>query len=217
MKTCSKCKKIFPATPEFFNRDRGFKDGLRCQCKECVRQRRQETSEQQIKRAAKYRGSHRESLNERQRQRRTNDDIKRREAEYNRQYRQENPEKHRAKLQRRRARKRNLPNTFTGQQWERCLEYFNHCCAVCGIQLRDLFGNIEPHADHWIPLASEYCLGSVAENTVCLCNNCNLTKHAIMPTEWLERKFGKRKAKQILERIEAYFDWVKSQDKELAA
>lgn len=34
-KRCSKCKKKFPATTEFFYREPRVKDGLRCECKSC--------------------------------------------------------------------------------------------------------------------------------------------------------------------------------------
>lgn len=124
-------------------------------------------------------------------------------------WRAKNPSKVIAIRQRRRARKLNLPDTFTSEQWVACLEYFNYCCAVCGVQLRDLFGNVEPHADHWIPLVSPECLGTVAENMVCLCNHCNHTKQALLPDIWLERTYSKAKAKQILERVEMYFKTVK--------
>ncbi|MDQ7034342.1 MAG: hypothetical protein Q9P01_05755 [Anaerolineae bacterium] len=55
------------------------------------------------------------------------------------------------------------------------------------------------------------CPGTVVENMICLCSSCNLSKNATLPDEWLNRKYGKRKAKQILERIEDYFDWVRNQ------
>lgn len=107
---------------------------------------------------------------------------------------------------RRRARKLALPDTFTQIEWVTCLEYFHYCCAVCGKQLRDLLGEVEPHADHWIPIASELCTGTIAKNMVCLCNACNTSKNAKLPEQWLIEKYGKRKAKAILARVQAYFD-----------
>ena len=35
MKTCHKCKREFPATPEYFYRDKKARDGLRSSCKIC--------------------------------------------------------------------------------------------------------------------------------------------------------------------------------------
>lgn len=37
MKTCTECKKELPATPEFFHRHKKRKDGLRENCKECIK------------------------------------------------------------------------------------------------------------------------------------------------------------------------------------
>lgn len=133
-----------------------------------------------------------------------------RRVEHERRYAKANPEKMRIKWSRRTARKRNLPDTFTPKQWERALDYFHGCCAVCGSQLYDLFGSVEPHADHWIPLSNPKCTGTVVTNMLPLCNTCNLSKLATLPNEWLGQKFGKRKAKQILEKVEAYFVWAKS-------
>lgn len=129
-----------------------------------------------------------------------------------REYEQVNTEKKRIRNSRRRARKRSLPDTFTVEQWQACLEYHHYCCAVCGSQLRDLFGNIEPHADHWIPLSyeGEDNPGTTADNIVCLCSACNLSKGAKLPDIWLTEQFGKRKAVQILERIQMYFEWTQS-------
>lgn len=121
-----------------------------------------------------------------------------------------NPDKRRTIDMRRRARKHQLPDTFTAEQWQSCLEYFNFCCAVCGAQLRDLFGEIEPHADHWIPISyqGDDNPGTVAENIVCLCNGCNHSKGAKMPLEWLREKFGTRKAAEIMSIIQTYFEWA---------
>ena len=124
-------------------------------------------------------------------------------------YYQNNKDVFRAQKLRRRAKQKSLPSDFTAKQLSACLEYFNHCCAVCGKQLRDLFGDVIPHIDHWIPLANPECPGTVVENMVCLCNNCNLTKSAKEPYEWLCQEFGKYKAKIILSKIESYFEWAR--------
>lgn len=110
--------------------------------------------------------------------------------------------------QRKRARRRSLPKTLTVAEWQYALEYFNGCCAVCGRQLSDLFGSHVSHADHWIPISSPACTGTVATNIVPLCggvDGCNNRKGARDPVEFLETEFGKRRAQQILTRIESYF------------
>jgi hypothetical protein len=176
---------------------------------EYQRQWRENNRDKEIKHNREYYQANREKLKERSRQ--YHHAHREKIAQRSRKYREANKERKRVNHIRRKARKRSLPDTLTVKQWEDCLKYWNGCCAVCGNQLRDLFGNVVPHADHWLPLISPNCPGTTADNTLPLCNSCNLSKNKVMPNEWLERKYGKRKAKQILERIENYFEWVRNQ------
>lgn len=117
--------------------------------------------------------------------------------------------------QKRQARKLELPDTLTTEQWQFALDYFNGCCAVCGRPLKDLFGTHTASIDHWIPLSNPECLGTTADNCIPLCHGfdgCNGSKNYRDPVEWLNGKFGKRKAKKILERINAYFDMIRDRD-----
>lgn len=129
-------------------------------------------------------------------------------------YHRKHPHIARISAENRRARKKKLPNTFTVEQWEYCLDYFNYTCPACDSQLRDLFGNVEPHADHWIPLSYEGDdnPGTVAANMICLCNTCNLSKGAKLPDVWLKEIYNIRKANKILEHIEAYIEHVKNRE-----
>jgi hypothetical protein len=112
---------------------------------------------------------------------------------------------------------RHLPNTLTIEQWQRALDYFHGYCAVCERPLKDLFGTHTAAQDHWIPVTSPNCPGTIATNTVPLCHGeggCNNSKLNIPAEEWLTRKFGATKAAKIIARIEAYFKWVREQDAE---
>lgn len=116
-----------------------------------------------------------------------------------------------------RTRKRALPATFTKEQWKRSLDYFNHKCAVCGRDLTGLFHTAA--ADHWIPLTSPDCPGTIPTNIVPLCQDrkggeggCNNSKGNKDPSVWLISKFGKRKAAEVMKRIETYFEWATEQD-----
>lgn len=116
---------------------------------------------------------------------------------------------------RRRARVRNLPYAFTIVHWQRALDYFNGCCAVCGRPLRDLFGSHTAATDHWIPLASPDCPGTIPTNIVPLCHGvggCNTRKQDKDAYKWLIEVFGKRRAREILNRVESYFAWIREQD-----
>lgn len=148
-----------------------------------------------------------------QRQHKRSDSYQEWQKEYNR--RPEVRSRMRIHIRNYRARKRDLPDTFTLEDWERAQGYFNHCCAVCGRQLNSLFNDFTAAADHWIPLSHADCPGTIAVNIVPLCHGidgCNNSKSSRDAQEWLIEKFGKRRAKEILERIEAYFEWVRGED-----
>lgn len=117
-------------------------------------------------------------------------------------YRNTHRDQFRAYNLRRLARKRALADTFTISDWERVLRAFDSC-AYCGKTV-DTY-----HADHFIPLSDEHCPGTIPTNIVCACPSCNSSKHDHDPSDWLPRKFGQRRAKQILARILAYFDSLK--------
>ncbi len=116
-----------------------------------------------------------------------------------------------------RARKRSLPNNFSAQDRRRALEYWNGRCAVCG-RPPGLWHTIA--TDHWIPLSSPDCPGTIKTNMVPLCHGtdgCNNQKYAKMPEVWLREKMGKRRAKRKLEEIEYFFRWMEDTSVERAA
>lgn len=122
------------------------------------------------------------------------------------QWRQANPESTKAIKLRRRARERDLPAQFTGEDWQRALDYFGGRCAVCG-RPPGLWHTLA--ADHWIPVTAEHSPGTVPTNMVPLCHGvegCNNSKSDNDPAEWLTRRVGSSKAHAILERIASYFE-----------
>jgi hypothetical protein len=118
------------------------------------------------------------------------------------------PEKNAAREQRRRARKQNLPDTWTQEQLAFMLTYWQQSCAVCG-NMRGLLWTLAH--DHWISIRSPECPGTVATNMIPLCHGdggCNNSKSDTPPHEWLRRRFGPRKAAKIAKAIAAYFAQV---------
>jgi hypothetical protein len=182
-KWCNKCKRELPGTREYFGSSKDRQDGMQPYCRVCIQ-----------KRSRAIRQRDKQKIYERVRR-----------------YRESHPTLYSLAAARRRARKRSLPDTFSNDDWLRCLDYFHNTCAVCGNQLRDLFGNIEPHADHWIALSNPECPGTVPDNMICLCSSCNLSKQARNSTQWIVGRFGKHKAVEVLKRINLYFEWIKQQ------
>lgn len=119
--------------------------------------------------------------------------------------------------QRRRAREKHLPYTFTEEQYDFMLQYWAYACAICGNQegFEWTLG-----LDHWIPLASPACPGTVAENMLPLCDGkggCNTSKRHADGRAWLHRRYGTRKATSILRKIQQYFILVREQGQTLSA
>lgn len=238
-KACTKCGEIKPATLEHFSKCSKVRCGLAAWCKECEKQHRKdnreyiarqrrkhyeanrtqkseydhlrylEKREENTQRALEYYRANRAHVKKRiNKYKALNKD---RVNEWQRQRYRRNPHKEAARRHIRRARKHALPYTFKPKHWLLCLGYWHISCAVCGGQLRDLFGDVEPHADHWIPLKHPDCPGTIPENMICLCSKCNLNKGAKPPDAWLLKRYGKSKANAILKRINEYFDWIKQQ------
>lgn len=120
------------------------------------------------------------------------------------------PEKIALIVHRRRARKQGLPDTFTLEQEQFGRRYFHYACAYCGNEEGFQWKVV---MDHFIPIASPSCPGTIATNMVPSCQgmgSCNNSKSARDPQEWLIARFGKRKAATILRKIDAYFAAVRA-------
>lgn len=107
--------------------------------------------------------------------------------------------------QAREARKKNLPNDFTLEDWQKALDYFGGRCAACG-RPPGLFHTLA--MDHFVPLSSPDCPGHIATNIIPLCHGdggCNNSKHDRDALEWAIEKFGKRKGREFVNKIAAYF------------
>lgn len=222
LKTCTKCGIAKPATLEFFFKDSRLKSGLTAACKSCVyatNRKYQKTNPDKVtQQRQKWRNENREHVNAESRKQQ----LKHREriAATKKRYVDKNKERVRAKqkewrennrkhvsqqalihVANRRARKESLPNTFTNQEWLACLEYFNHCCAYCGCQ-KGFWNPIQ--MEHFIPVTSGG--GFTKENIIPACKSCNASKKDKPALKWLIEKYGAHKAKEIIKRVQDYFD-----------
>lgn len=189
---CLRCGNEYPSTPEYFEPYGKKRDSVRPRCKACCRELRR-------KRYLKNRNTE----NELGRQWRLNN----REASLERtqRWRLNNRDRMRMHDQKRRSRETSTHSTFTPEQWQDCLNWWHGVCAYCGAQ-QSLFHILEQ--DHFIPVSDsgDY----VASNIIPACKSCNASKSNQQAAAWLLKKFGKRKAKTILERIQQYFEYAKS-------
>jgi hypothetical protein len=137
-------------------------------------------------------------------------------CEYSRKHYREHPDRVRERRERRRARQRGLSTDFTTQDWQNCIFYWNGCCAICGRE--EAQGHVLA-MDHWIPLASPACPGTIPDNILPLCHNrkghtggCNNSKKHSNPIEWLIKRLGPEAAETKLAEIEAFFATVRRTD-----
>ncbi len=196
---CLTCGIVYPETSQYFKKDKRRQNGVRARCKSChneagrkyVAEHPEKRREQSRISGAKYRALHPE---------RVRCAIKK--------WASKNKPYDRERKQKRRAQKRGEVNVFTEQDWQRALRYFDSCCAACGRPPGPWHHLAQ---DHWIPIVKGGLY--TKDNIVPLCHGldgCNNSKNDSYPNEWLEWKFGKRRARQIAARVEAYFEWVRT-------
>jgi hypothetical protein len=233
-KICSRCKQEFPATAEYFVVDKRNSNGLGALCRTCEkariqkyskahpekgRERQQKFEERnpgrvtelkrdwrhknpdKVKEAkSKHRASHHEEILASERQ--FKDKNREKIRDYNRRRKREadrleDLRRHRAQ---REARKLNLPDTLTKEEWLSVVEHWQGCCVYCGKQPESLT------LDHYIPLVSPNCPGTVAINIVPACLSCNSSKNNTEAFYWMSWKFGSERANEIQARISSYFE-----------
>lgn len=195
-KVCSKCKREFPATTEFFAwHKRSGK--LYSQCRECHRAAKRE---ERKRNDARYRASSQQwhiDHREEQKQKRRIHYIQNKNEyiERSQSYQKENAERvnlsHRlwsatpqgqrhekAKRARRRAMIKNAEGSHTREDIRILYDEQEGRCAYCGITLHN-----EYHLDHIIPLIQGG--SNNPDNLACACAACNLSKNEKLLEEWM--------------------------------
>lgn len=188
---CTKCKEYLPV--DAFHKNKNDKNGVSHKCKLCVKQYHHDNSD------------HINAVTQ-DWQRKNPEKVRKYVNDYNKR----TGHKHsKIGIEKRKGYLETSIVDLTLEQWEYALNYFHGCCAVCGRQLKDLLGTHTAAQDHWQPLSKGG--NTTALNILPLCHGvggCNNKKSNKLPEEWLITEFGKRKAKVILKRIQAYFESV---------
>ncbi len=208
MKRCSKCRAEKPATKEFYCTS--ARQGFIQPCKDCMRIYRQQHKAQYHEYVRKYRDLHRDHVRNMRRIHHRNNPEKHRH--YVRMYRLRHPDRVRNGEEKRRATERALPLQFTEQEWINCLNYWHSICVYCG-NPPGLFPSMQLSIEHFVAVTDPRPdnPGTVAENILPACVSCNASRGNRDVWTWLVNRYGKRKAKTILKRIEDYFAYIRSQ------
>lgn len=177
-KKCPSCKKSLPYTHDYFAKTPRTKSGLSATCKKCVAENGKNHYDRN---KAEIDAKHREYYR----------DNKETVSQRIKRYRKENPEKVKVIWQKRRAKLSNLPNTFSGEEWVFCKNYFDNKCAYCGKR-----ENLTQ--DHFVPLnlGGEY----TNQNILPVCLSCNSSKGAKLFSDWYPKQifYSKHREKRIL-------------------
>lgn len=192
-KTCTKCGKTKPATPDFFSRTARGPTGLLPRCKTCMKAYQQAiyAANPALRRKAAERAAAWTKKNGRKpfkdlpakakqlryaatRRWETKNPTVRPQVE--KRWRDNNPHKVKAKIHRQRARKVNAVGAFTARDVALKLKRQKNRCYWCKVPLGHY------HVDHVVPLV----LGGTnfPANIVCACAPCNLRKGGLPPEEF---------------------------------
>jgi 5-methylcytosine-specific restriction endonuclease McrA len=182
-KICIKCGVEYPKTKEYFYPHKVCKDGFRGECKKCAKQYALKNKEKISERMLLYREEHRDQLRERYKEYNKKYMQEHKEQAYERsaKYQHSHKEQYRTYCNCRRAKKMQLLNTLTKEQWELIKKKFNNQCAYCGKEL-------PLQQEHFVPLSKG---GEFTQNNIIpACGGCNQRKHNSDFFEWYpEQKF----------------------------
>lgn len=181
MKQCPKCDRSKPLCS--FNKNPSTKDGLQRYCADCYKQvkrdyyarnkerllqgfaeRYKQDPELFLARTAEYYSRNRDVIAQRTAIWRTN-----------------NKEVQAVQKSRRRAREAGAPGSHTAQDVKEILRLQKSCCACCGRPVHKSY-----HLDHIVALARGG--SNDRTNLQILCKDCNLSKHAKDPLDFMRAR-----------------------------
>lgn len=210
-KCCTKCRERFPATPQFFQRDKHTSDGLRPDCKVCRAQWNAERREEKRAYNRAYYHDHpenRDRIIAQQREYRKDPEVKAQKYAYNnqpdqREYRrlylkeynhrpdikERDREAKEIAKKNRRAHQKAIAGSYTLAQIEDLLNRQKHKCYYCSRKFEKRNGKHVYHIDHTFPIDRVVGTDIPANDIsylVLACPSCNHKKSNKFPWEWPE-------------------------------
>lgn len=185
-KICSKCKSEYPATEEYFykqkckSKKRGEYYILDSWCKKCKTENNKIWTAQNHEKVLESKRKH-NSLEYRKLSNREVSKQRRLSGKY-KQYQDEHPEKLRMYNEKRQNKNHNINK----QEWLECKKYFNNCCAYCGLPIEEHYNKFAGEMK-WTDLHKEHVNHTGANdlsNCIPSCKNCNSQKWEFPFEEW---------------------------------
>ncbi len=199
-KQCSRCGGCFPATPEYFSRDKKGKMGLHYWCKTCSRaggrrykqdnrdrveaynkQWEAENRSERLDYKRQYREGHKGEIADYKRVYR--DENRDAVAESKRRYEAENPEKSIQRFHRRRSKVRNAGGTYIEADIAALYELQRGRCCWCGKPMRNRM--VEKDAPYWEKFTIDHVRPIHRQGTnwpwnlVLACHHCNRSHNSL--------------------------------------
>ncbi|MEX5522930.1 hypothetical protein [Bacillus cereus] len=197
-KECTNCGEWKPLSNGFYGDVAGL-GGRYSQCKGCKTKRSSTWVKENKEKHATYNLKWNEGNKEKIQVlgRKWYEENREKKVELVREWQQNNSDKVKLICQRRRARKKALPDTWTLEQKEKMLEYFERKCA--------LTGEDDITEEHAIPISIGHG-GTIHGNMWPLCHRLNSSKHNKNIFEWFEANRQRFELSQ--ERFDRLIAWL---------
>jgi hypothetical protein len=193
-KVCRKCNTL-TGSEGFTSYKKGV-GGLKSTCSKCEAQRKKDWRQENADKTVVYLSENKERIKDRRRdyRERNRESL----AENEKRWKSNNKDRVVLAEQRRRARKKTLPNDLTYEQQNVVMAHFNNACALTG-------ETTELHLDHVIPLATGHG-GTTWGNTIPLRGDLNCSKNDSNLFEWF--KSNRRRFELSQERFDALVQYL---------
>jgi hypothetical protein len=190
-KKCLICGEYFPATTDYFYKNKSSKDGLNSYCKECTKKKSYQWQLDNRERHNEWMKGFFKSEKGKKLRKKDLEDGKMR----SRKWQKENPDKvrhHNLKWQ------MNKKHEISEDEWESCLDYFNYSCAYCGITQDESIKlyNQRLHKEHVDSNGA-----NDISNNIPACRKCNSSKRTYSLNEWYNNdntNYSKRRYNKII-------------------
>lgn len=200
-KQCLVCLIYFEATLENFYKHNTNKDGLYPYCKECAKFKTKKWQSEnydyfleETKKSAQRR-----RVNPEIAQYHRNKSNEQRMTGYHREWQRNNKDKVKFYQQQRWSSKK---HNISENEWKRCKEYFDYCCAYCGMSEQDHKEKFKQqlHKEHVIHEGR-----NDIKNCVTSCKQCNGSKHTKSLNQW----FNTDNPNYTRERYLRIYQWLR--------
>jgi 5-methylcytosine-specific restriction endonuclease McrA len=212
-KRCTKCRKLLPATAEFFQRNKTVKDGLRPDCKVCVKEFRntlEKKAKTQVYNRAYYADADKRDryLTQRKDNYRNDPEVRQQALDYNkrpdvREYqrsylkeynqrpevKERDREARRIAKKNRRAHAKEISGSYTVKQIQDLLKRQKYKCYYCTCKFEQRDGKYVYHIEHTFPInriAGTAIPANDISYLVLACPSCNHKKSDKFPWEFPE-------------------------------